>query len=168
MAAPKRSEFEREQQLVEIQAMYLRGARQMDIAAEFNISQPQISRDLATIKARWRNTTTINLDEAKQKELIRIDELERTYWTAWERSLDEKVKTRTEKFSGDDGRGKASVEKETLLGVPAYLTGVQWCISERCKILGLYAPVKNDQTGLITLRVIEADEGTDDSLTEAA
>jgi len=146
MAAPKRTEFEREEQLYQIQAMYLRGERQMDIAAKLNLSQSQISRDISTIKIRWRKDTTINLDEAKQRELSRIDELERTYWQAWERSLDERTKTRTEKFSGEDGKGKASIEKETLLGLPAYLTGIQWCISERCKILGLYAPIKNATT----------------------
>lgn len=133
------NKFEREAHLYKVQTLYLQGKTQVEIAEETGVSQPQISYDLTTVQKRWRQDTTINIDEAKLKELSRIDILERTYWTAWERSLDEKVKTRTEKFSGDDGKGKASVEKETLLGVPAYLTGVQWCISERCKILGLYA-----------------------------
>lgn len=146
MAAPKRTPFQRERDLERTTSLYLKGKTQQEIADELNVSREQIKYDLKVIQERWRNDTTINLDEAKQRELSRIDELERTYWQAWERSLDERTKTRTEKYSGEDGKGKASIEKETLLGLPAYLTGIQWCISERCKILGLYAPIKNATT----------------------
>jgi hypothetical protein len=141
MAAPKRTDFERENDYRRITDLYLQGKFQSEIASVLGVSQQQVSYDLAAIQRRWRSDTTINLDEAKQKELARVDNLERVYWGAWERSLEEKVKTRTEKQTGKDG-GKASVEKETLLGNPAYLAGVQWCISERCKLLGLYAPTK--------------------------
>ena len=34
--------------------------------------------------------------------------------------------------------------EETTLGDPRYLQGIQWCIQERCKILGLYAPVTSN------------------------
>jgi hypothetical protein len=145
MAATKRTPIQREHDLTQIAGLYLRGKTQAAIAEELKITQQQVSYDLKIIQARWRKDTTIDMDEAKRKELARIDELERTYWTAWERSLDEKVKTRTEKRAGEEG-GKASIEKETLLGVPAYLAGVQWCISERCKLLGLYAPAKSALT----------------------
>lgn len=39
---------------------------------------------------------------------------------------------------------RSVAEKEKLIGNPAYLTGVQWCISERCKLLGIYGAVKVD------------------------
>lgn len=144
MAAPKRTAFEREKDLHETTLLYLKGRTQAEIAEELKVSREQIKYDLAAIQTRWRNDTTINLDEAKQKELARIDTLERTYWEAWERTLDERTKTRTEqsKTGEKTGTAKATVEKETLLGNPAYLAGVQWCISERSKILGLYAPNK--------------------------
>lgn len=148
MAAPKRTEFERERDLHLTTQLYLKGKTQAEIAEELNVSREQIKYDLAIIQKRWRTDTTINLDEAKQKELARIDNLERTYWEAWERTLEEKTKTRTEQSTsgkGDKDAGKtakATIEKETLLGNPAYLAGVQWCISERCKILGIYAPAK--------------------------
>lgn len=144
MAAPKRTDFERENDYRRITDMYLQGKTQADIAAALGVSQPQISMDLATIQKRWRTSTAINLDEAKQKELAKIDTLERTYWDAWQRTLEEKTKTRTEQSKTGDksGAAKATIEKETLLGNPAYLSGIQWCISERCKILGIYAPSK--------------------------
>ena len=40
------------------------------------------------------------------------------------------------------GSAKAVIEKETMLGNPAYLAGVMSCIERRCKILGLDAPTK--------------------------
>lgn len=146
MTGPKRTPIQRENDLRLIADLYLQGKTQAAIADEVGITQQQVSYDLKSIQQRWRTDTAINLDEAKQRELARIDTLERTYWTAWERSLDEKTKTRTERRLGEE-TSKASIEKETLLGVPAYLTGVQWCISERCKLLGLYAPTKQEHTG---------------------
>ena len=128
--------------------MYLKGKTQTEIGQEVGLSQPQVSYDLADIQRRWREDTTINLDEAKQRELSRIDELERTYWQAWEKSCNERTKTSTEKVSGDNGRAKASVQKEEMLGNPAYLAGVMNCIQERSKILGIYAPEKQEISGL--------------------
>ena len=39
------------------------------------------------------------------------------------------------------GTIRTTIEREMLLGVPAYLAGVMSCIDRRCKILGLDAPV---------------------------
>ena len=177
MAAPKRSEFQREHDYRIIADLYLKGKTQAEIADTVGLAQQQISYDLGIIRRRWREDTAINLDEAKQQELSRIDTLERTYWDAWERSLEERVKTRTEQSAnggGDDDKGqkktaKASVEKETLLGNPAYLSGVMSCIERRCKLLGLDAPSKNESqnSGAVTIRLLYGD-GTNSQTTEAA
>lgn len=145
---PKRTNFERENDLYRTTQLYLKGKTQAEIAEELEVSREQIKYDIAIIQKRWRESGLIDMNESKQKELARIDTLERTYWEAWERTLEEKTKTRTEQSTsgkGDKDAGKtakATIEKETLLGNPAYLSGVQWCISERCKILGIYAPAK--------------------------
>lgn len=140
MAAPKRTPSQRESDLEKIAALYLKGKRQSDIAAELDLSQMVISRDLAEIHERWRESTLVSINEAKHRELARIDELERTYWDAWQRSIGERVKTRTEKSA--DSVAKASVEKEQLVGNATFLTGVQWCIEQRCKIFGIYEATK--------------------------
>lgn len=149
MAAPKRTPTQRENDLERISTLYLKGKRQVEIAVELGVTQQQVSYDLKEIHKRWRESTTINLDEAKHRELARLDILENTYWSAWERSLDERTKTRTERTSrgGDGQQDKASIEKETLLGIPAYLAGVERCIEQRCKLLGIYAPTRNEHTG---------------------
>lgn len=124
----------------QIAAYYLKGMRQADIAEKLGVTQPQVSYDLKTIHKRWRESALVNMNEVKHRELARIDELERTYWDAWARSCEEKTKTRTEKVV--DGVTKASVEKDQMLGNPSYLSGVQWCIEQRCKIFGLYEAAK--------------------------
>lgn len=148
MASKKRTRFQIEQDRERITSMYLRGIRQVDIADKIGVTQQQVSYDLKAIQKQWRKDTAINLDEAKNRELARIDELEREYWVAWERSKGEKTK-QSQEAAGVDKNGQPIVKKmskvrETMLGNPAYLTGVQWCISERCKLLGIYAAVKQD------------------------
>lgn len=152
---PKRTKFEREDDYVTITRLYLQGKTQQEIADELKLSRQQIGFDLKTIQRRWRESTTINIDEAKQRELSRIDELERTYWQAWERSVEQRTRTSTEKVSGENGRSKASVQKEDMLGNPAYLAGVMDCIKERCKILGIYAPEKQEQSGVIPIMLVQ-------------
>lgn len=151
MAANRRTPAQREYDLQRIAGMYLKGKTQTEIGQEVGLSQPQVSYDLADIQRRWREDTTINIDEAKQRELSRIDELERTYWQAWEKSCNERTKTSTEKVSGDNGRAKASVQKEEMLGNPAFLAGVMSCIQERGKILGIYAPVKQENANTLII-----------------
>ena len=133
---------------------------QYEIADQIGVSREQIKYDLATIRAEWAASRTLNMDEAKAAELARIDHLERTYWQAYDRSLTEKVDTRQEQTTwtetellsdGEKKRGrkpkvtehkttKGVVDRTQLLGNMQALQGVQWCISERCRILGLYAP----------------------------
>jgi len=144
MAAPKRTKFERENDLQRIAELYLKGWYQSAIAKEIGVAQPQIAYDLKEIRQRWRESSIRDFDEDRNQELERIDILEREYWSAWERSKEEKTRTRQTKH-GDIS--SASVEKETLLGNPAYLSGVERCIELRCKILGLYAPIKNEVAG---------------------
>lgn len=153
MAAPKRDKFQREYDYERIISYYLKGWRQVDIAAELGLSQQQVSKDLASIQRRWRSDTAINLDEAKSKEIARIDELEREYWAAWESSKSERTKARQESSGKVDPltkkavADKAVMEREQRDGNPAFLAGVLSCIDRRCKLLGLDAPEKREHTG---------------------
>lgn len=146
MAPTKRTPFMREENLHRITELYLRGRTQSQIGAELGLSQGMISNDLKLIQQRWREQTTFNLDEAKGKELARLDALERECWAAWEQSKSERTKAR-QKTSGKGKDGKAaiteaSMEKEQRDGNPAFLQAVLSCIDRRCKLLGLDAPTK--------------------------
>lgn len=151
MPGPKRTKFQIEHDRRITQDMYLRGKTQADIADALGVTQQQISYDLKAIQQQWREDTTIDLDEAKQRELARIDLLEREYWDAWERSCDEfKVKTiRAKGANAEDAKNSAeqTMRTEPRNGDPRFLAGVQWCISERSKLLGIYAPTRQEVTG---------------------
>ena len=120
--------------------MYLRGMLQSEIAVKLKMSQPQVSRDLKGLHKEWLKSALIDFNEAKSKELAKIDNLEVTYWLGWLRSLKDAEKSVTEKTTS--GNSKARIEREGQAGDPRFLTGVQWCINKRCEIIGIDAPTK--------------------------
>ncbi len=163
MAKPKRTETQRSIDLAYIERLHLKGMGQIEIAEQLNKERPyqlsyqQIGYDLRSLAKMWREEARAEVDEAKAKALAELKILQATYWEAWQKSCTERTKTKQDVFAddGDEGkdkrrnkkRSRASVEKETLLGNPAYLAGVQSCIEQRCKIIGLYAPTKSEVTG---------------------
>jgi predicted transcriptional regulator len=128
----------------EITAMYLRGMKQMEIAEELGISQGLVSRDLSIVQKEWLKERTADFDLLKQKELAKIDELEREAWAEYKRSKNQRSTTMTEKVQGTlmGDVQKARVTKKESLGDARYLGIVQWCIDRRVKILGMDAPTK--------------------------
>jgi hypothetical protein len=147
MAATKRTKFEREQQLVQIAQLYLTGHTQAAIARQLNLSRSQIQYDIQACIREWRRTRIEDIDQVKTVELERINRMECEYWDAWERSKLDRKSTSAKRVEDVDGtRTEAQKRAEGQTGNPAYLAGVQWCIEQRCKILGLYAPVKTDGT----------------------
>lgn len=144
MASVKRTSTEREADLVLIERWYLRDqltqteiAERLSNDRHYTVTQQLVSYDLKELQKRWKLSTTLDMDELKGRELRRIDELELTYWQAWERSQSD-AETAVQKQTP---RGReASVTKKGQVGDPRFLAGVQWCIEQRCKILGLLSP----------------------------
>jgi len=126
--------------------LYLKGWFQADIAKEFGVTQQQISHDLKVIYRLWRQSSIRDFDEIKQRELIKIDNLEKEYWNAWEKSKEDYEKTR--KKYQDKQLKELQKEDMVLSGDPRFLSGVQWCINKRCEILGINAPVKTENTNI--------------------
>lgn len=155
MAAPKRTKMQREHDLSVITSMYLRRHTQVEIAKEIGVAQSQVAYDLKEIQKRWRNSSLVDIQEAKTRELARIDELEVLYQEGYRRSLQPSVRTHTTRQVYEDAApidpttgkpvvrptlpSKADVIRQEQGGDPSFLAGVQWCIEQRCKILGLYA-----------------------------
>lgn len=156
MARRKRTDFQREADFPVIAEMYKAGKLQIEIARELGLSQGQISQDLAEVLRRWRTASTEFIDDAKQREIDKINNLEIEYWNAWELSLKDaagvSVETKTVALKAPSSGGdpvelpaaetKTTKRRQGQSGNPAYLAGVQWCIDRRCKLLGLDAPTK--------------------------
>ena len=133
----------------QVASLYLRGMSQQTIAVDLDIGQATVSRDLSALQKAWQASALVDVDEAKARELARIDELERTYWLEWEASKHDKEATATKKVKAGEGseRLEATVRKEQRLGDPRYLAGVQWCITRRCEIMGIDAPKRSEWGG---------------------
>lgn len=141
-----------EKRRAQVAELYLKGWTQWEIARKVKVDQGTVSRDLKAMHEHWKAAGVRDLDAIKQKELDKIDHLERTYWAAWDRSCKTASKTRkkrneiTEQVSPDEkvtrtaGPVEITEQKEGRDGNPAFLAGVQWCINRRCELLGLDKP----------------------------
>lgn len=136
---------------VKVAQMYLRGAWQSDIAAEVGVSQGQVSQDLKAIRSEWRQARVATFEEKVEEELAKVDNLEREYWQAWEKSKsDYSKKSIKKKGSAEKPTSLERVDTEVItMGDPRFLAGIQWCINKRCEILGLDAPKKLEHSGHI-------------------
>ena len=147
MAAKRRTPLEREHDLRETAALYLRGLTQEEIAQRLGVSRQQIGYDLRLLQRRWQKSALADFHGKKAAELARVDELERTYWRAWEQSGQAREVTTQERTQGgaghaDEARLRAGLRKEQRDGNPDFLRGVERCIEMRCKILGAFAALK--------------------------
>src|SRR5262245_22827380 len=134
-----------------VAALLLRGVTtQFEICERLGMEPGQrstISRDVKAIKLEWRASAVRDFDQAKGRELAKLDALEKEYWEAWERSKAEKQSTRTRRRTRPAGGGtatddEAEVRKEHRDGNPAFLEGALRCVDKRCEILGLNAAKK--------------------------
>jgi hypothetical protein len=144
MAATRRTPIERESDLLKIARFYFEGKTQADIAKELNITQQQISYDLKTLQTRWTEGAKALIDEVKGRELAKLDNLEREYWSEWLESKKEFRGTTAERTRGKNYGTKVQIKKERRVGDPRFLDGVRSCIERRCKLLGLDAPARTE------------------------
>lgn len=78
-----------------IASLYLRGMTQVEIGYSeelkranggVSVSQTLVSLELSALKKAWLESSLVDFNEAKARELARIDQLENAAWTEWERS----------------------------------------------------------------------------------
>ena len=136
----------REVMLVEIAQQYLRGNQISQIAQNLGVEANLISEELKVLRQRWRDASLADFTQKRADELAKIDQLEATYWLAWDASQKAEVQqTRHEGFDGAGERKPARhVTKQTSsVGDVRFLDGVWKCIERRIKLLGLDAEQKH-------------------------
>jgi hypothetical protein len=182
----------REQQRTEALDLFLRAVPTGEIARRLGTHRNQIARDLSEARRTFVEEQRAARVERIAQELAKIDNLERTYWEAWERSLTEQTRTITGREDvpmdipagarlSDEGRDgtaprstrvvmltktKAQRRVDQGPGNPAYLAGIQWCIDRRIKLLGLDEPVKVNVQARV--RAVAEELGVDVRQVEAA
>lgn len=161
-----RTEGERERDLEEISTLYLRGLKPQEIADELvkrhhyeNLTGRTIYNELVELRKLWVQSALIKYDEAKAREIARIDELEAAAWVAWNASQGHQDTTVVEDIEDKFGHDEDTEEKKDrkpstytrkrtnkttkeIPGDPRFLDKISWCIDERCKILGLHEPMR--------------------------
>ena len=128
------------------------------------LSLQTIHNDVDTLKKEWKESRVHDMETLLNLELSRIDDTVRELWSQWEKSKQDYTRrTETQKGSPKakkDANGGATgektietyqVEKTTQeviqLGNVAYIAEIRAQLSERRKLLGLYAPEKREITG---------------------
>lgn len=155
-----RSLMQKEQDLLFISQHYLAGESHTEIWQAINkkndgvytLSYAQVTRDIYTLHARWIESYLVNFDTAKARELKHIDMLEEEYRAGWERSQKKLEEIESESIKDTQGDNKPNshyartrvkkLEHERD-GNVKFLDGIQWCIDQRCKILGLNTYTQN-------------------------
>ena len=144
MAARKMTVEQREHHLLKVSDMYLAGRWQYEIATACGVSRQQIGYDIKLLNTRWKESQLANLDEKKLKEIAKIDNLERVYFYAWEKSCQDAESRTNKTVQADAGNRIEFVHRvDGQVGDAQFLAGVRWCIEQRCKILCLIAPLSS-------------------------
>lgn len=136
------TEDAREQQLAEVASRYVRGMSQWKIGQELGVTQQQVCYDLKIVRQRWLESSLRDFDELKAQELAKIDDVEREFRAAWERSKNARQITSSKRKEGKDASTEAGIRKEEQVGDPRFMDGVLKCIHMRCELLGLNAAKK--------------------------
>lgn len=121
-----------------VTSLYL---QRLDIdAISEQISKPTtfVRQALRDIREAWRDRAILDYSRRQAEELARIDVVEEEAWSGWRRSQEAERTERT--HLGEDEAGRSFSQTTTRDGTTKFLEVIQWCVEQRCKIIGLYAP----------------------------
>lgn len=155
--------------------------RRLDIPT---YSTSTVQGDIRTLLEEWRENRLSDMDDALQLELTRIDDTVRELWSQWEKSKEDYTKTQRkrkgapERNNGNNNTGDGnnirtfSVEEKSQnvvgLGNPAYIAEIRQQLTERRKLLGLYAPEKKDVQGGLSFSAFLMESGMIDEAEKEA
>jgi hypothetical protein len=139
MPAPKNKQFEILHRREQVAELYLQSWSQLRIARHLQVSQNTVSLDLRAIQKEWRQSSIRDFDAMRERELRKIDRLEREANAAWERSQKPLQEARTE---GEATNQLVRKRVKNQYGDPRFLELIRKCIADRRALLGLDAPTK--------------------------
>jgi hypothetical protein len=144
----KRKFAEREADQQRISHWMAQGKSARDIHKLFEAEGRQLSRqtidkDMAVVRTEWWQDMRRDLDHWVMEKLAELRALKKEYWDAW-------FASKGTRATAIKGQGKANdkewmhaqIREEKSAGNPIYLQGIQWCIQEEARLLGLHAPVQ--------------------------
>jgi hypothetical protein len=123
-----------------VSELYFRGVPLHQIAQQVGVVPGTVTRDLQALEAIRIAGLRESYAARKARELAKLDELERTYWAAYDRSCRDKETVAAKTVKGKVPREEANKRIEARDGNPDYLRGVERCIELRCRITKLIGP----------------------------
>ena len=123
---------------------YLQGRTQNDMVEAFNVSHSTVKKYLKELREEWKEKALYDFSLAKAEQLARVDEIERVSWEGFHKSV--KGSTSTTTMKSNQTNTKMRTKTKPSVSDTKWLDKIQWCVEQRSKILGLYAPKKIDQT----------------------
>lgn len=138
----------REARLVVVADLYCKSQTLAAIGRTVGVSVGQVSKDLSAIRSTWKAEGVAKFDERVNRELAKLDYLERRAWEAYELSLEPEEITSSEQTT--EGAG-ADASARTTIGAKRrnrnpdskFMDVVTKCIDMRIRIMGGYAPAKS-------------------------
>lgn len=139
MSRPGRREaLELAERRLLVARFYLQGKSQLEIAAQCQVDQSTVSRDLQALRAEWFAQAASDVGRRMSEELAKVDLLERTYWEGWQRSCQPVgLRTRKPAAPGAQCESPEDASPDLSPGDPRFLSGVRDCIEQRIKLLGV-------------------------------
>ncbi|QDU97520.1 hypothetical protein [Lignipirellula cremea] len=144
---------ERKERRRQVADLYVQAVSLVEMAESLGVDAAAVKRDLKAVHAAWRRERPDDLDTLRERELQKIDRVEREAWRAWERSQRDVVAT---KLSHDEKSRKAERTSKEQFGDPRYLTMIKDCIDRRCRLLGLGTETSSDQPPAPVCEVVVA------------
>lgn len=175
----------------EIEApLYKRGWSIAKIAEEVcrrlntTCSTRTVWNDINELLEEWRSARISDVDQRLQLELERIDDAVAELWEQWDKSKEDWIREHNKRIGVpvpvNDGQQQqngenteiVTVKRENLtenvvgLGNPAYIAEIRQQLTERRKLLGLYAATKTEVTGKDGSPLIPAERMTEQEIQE--
>ena len=156
----KRTSLEKAFDSARLADMYLKGRSQREMIDELSISRNTVQKALKELQQTWQSQALFDFNAAKAMQLAKVDHLEKVAWEGYH--LSQQGKTSTTEMSTGRTNFTSETKSSSLAGDSKWLDKVQWCIDQRCKILGLHAP-----KAAIIHQTIEEKKSLDDMSTAA-
>lgn len=172
-----KTQFETVRDMSIVVSLFLQGYNFNEIGIEWlkrvpdaktKLSVLQIGKIITYVTNEWKKQNVVKISELKNMELAKIDALESEYWLAWRRSCSPFIKKEVKKqrivvedgievSENGDIEPRLSEELQEVEvkeienlrdGNPKFLEGVERCITNRAKMLGLFAPIVFTPSGI--------------------
>lgn len=124
----------------------IKGMSKKALAAKYELSTSGITDVIEKARDAWKEYRIDDYDLMLTIELERIKVIEDEAWDAWNKSKEPLITQTRRTEKGDDEATAQKVideiKKQQRHPDPRYLDRMSWCIEQRLRIMGAYAPDK--------------------------